>query len=134
MRESWLSEVHLGAENAGAVPAPFRVEVEPERDVVRVCPVGEVDLGTVDEIRAQLQELESNGFSRLILDLRRTTFLDSSGLRLAVEVNAQSAADGFAFAIIAGPPAVQRAFELSGLSSHLPFVDPRAGGNGRAWA
>jgi anti-sigma B factor antagonist len=131
MRESWLSEIGLGAQGDGEVPSRFRVDVEPEREVVRVCPVGEVDLGTVGQVRAQLEELKSSGFSRLVLDLRRTTFLDSSGLRLAVEVNAASASDGFAFAIVAGPPEVQRAFELSGLASRLPFVDPRSGSDGR---
>jgi hypothetical protein len=52
---------------------------------------------------------------------------------LVVEMTAASAADGFAFAIIAGPPEVQRAFELSGLASWLPFVEPRSGSSGRAW-
>jgi anti-anti-sigma factor len=134
VRESWLSEIRAAAEQTGELPGRFRVEVEPERDVVRVCPVGEVDLGTVDEVRAHLEEMQSSGFSRVVLDLRRTTFLDSSGLRLAVEMDAASRADGFAFAIVAGPPEVQRAFELTGLTSRLPFVEPHSGSNGRRWA
>jgi anti-anti-sigma factor len=131
MRESWSSETRLAADE---LPTVFRVEVEPEREIVRVCPVGEVDLETVDEVRARLEELKSSGFRRLILDLRRTTFLDSSGLRLALDVNAASTADGFAFGIIAGPPEVQRAFDLAGLSSRLPFVEPGGGSNGHRWA
>ena len=132
MRESWSSEIRVADEHADERPAKFRVDVEPEREVVRVCPIGEVDLGTVGEVRAKLDELRSNGFSHVILDLRGTTFLDSSGLRLAVEVNADSANDGFAFGIIAGPPEVQRAFELAGLNSRLPFVRARPGSDGRA--
>jgi anti-sigma B factor antagonist len=133
MRESWMSRVRLAGEHAEEPPTRFRVEVEPERDLVRVCPVGEVDLATVGDVRGQLEELRSSGFQHLILDLRRTTFLDSSALGLVVEMTAASAADGFAFAIIAGPPEVQRAFELSGLASWLPFVEPRSGSSGRAW-
>lgn len=38
MRESWLSEL---CESRGGVHGAFRVEVEPERDAVRVCPIGE---------------------------------------------------------------------------------------------
>jgi stage II sporulation protein AA (anti-sigma F factor antagonist) len=133
MRDSWLSEIRLGPELHGEIPAAFRVEVEPERDAVRVCPIGEVDLGSVDEVRTQLEELRATGFSRLILDLRRTTFLDSSGLRMAVEVNAAAASDGFEFAIIPGPPPVQRVFELTGLSSQLPFAVPGSGANGHIW-
>jgi anti-sigma B factor antagonist len=128
--ESWSSESRLGAEPGGELPTEFRVDVEAEGDVARICPVGELDLDTVGEVRAQLEELRSTGFSRLILDLRRTTFLDSTGLRLAVDENSASADDGFAFAIFAGPPAVQRAFEVSGLASQLPFVEPGAAGLG----
>jgi anti-anti-sigma factor len=107
----------------GAVPAEFRIEVEPERDVARVRPMGEVDISTVDDVRATIEELRAAGFKRLILDLRHATFLDSCGLRLALDVTSSSAADGFEFAIVPGPPGVQRVFEVAGLSSHLPFID-----------
>lgn len=60
----------------------------------------------------------------MILDLRGTTFLDSTGLRLAMDMHTTSTANGCEFAIVAGPPLVQRAFELTGLTAHLPFVDP----------
>jgi anti-sigma B factor antagonist len=100
--------------------------VEPERDVVRVCPRGEVDLDTVGAVRSQLDELVGAGFTRVVLDLRGTTFIDSTGLRLALDAHAASAADGWEFGIIPGPPNVQRAFEIVGFSERLPFVDPAA--------
>jgi hypothetical protein len=36
----------------GAAPPVFSVDVRPERDVVRVCPIGEVDVDTVGLVRA----------------------------------------------------------------------------------
>ena len=102
----------------------------PERDVVRICPVGEIDLDTVGEVRAELERLRQAGFDRLILDLRSTTFMDSTGLRLALDVHAASAADGFEFALHAGPPAVQRTFKIAGLSQSLPFIQPARDGRG----
>jgi anti-anti-sigma factor len=57
--------------------------VQPERDVVRVCPRGEIDIDTVGAVRSQLDELVGAGFTRVVLDLRDTTFLDSTGLRLS---------------------------------------------------
>jgi anti-sigma B factor antagonist len=110
----------------GLTPHAFRLDVRPERDVVRVCPVGDVDLDTVDVVRAQLDELRAAGFTRVVLDLRGATFLDSTGLHLALEAQAASAADGWEFGIIEGPANVQRAFELAGLGKRLPFVDPAA--------
>ena len=108
----------------GAAPPAFSVDVRPERDVVRVCPVGEIDLDTVDVVRAHLDELRVAGFTCVVLDLREVTFLDSSVMHLAMEAQAASAADGWAFGIIEGPASVQRAFEVAGLSERLPFVDP----------
>ena len=61
---------------------PFRLDVVPKREEVRVCPVGELDLATVPRVDAQLAELWSLGFARLVLDLREVCFLDSSGLRM----------------------------------------------------
>jgi anti-sigma B factor antagonist len=112
-----------------AVDEEFRVDVVPERNAVRVRPVGEIDLSTVGEIRSQLGDLHDAGFRRVILDLRATTFLDSTGLRLCLDFQAASAADGTEFAIVPGPPAVQRAFQVAGLTAWLPFQR-----NGAAWA
>ena len=50
MRQSWLSEDGVDPENGR-----FFVEVVPERDGVRICPVGEIDLDTVGEVRAELE-------------------------------------------------------------------------------
>jgi anti-sigma B factor antagonist len=110
-----------------APPRPLRVDVWPEGEVVHVCPVGEIDLDTVSQVRDRLDELTSAGFRRLILDLRGVTFLDSTGLRLVLETDAAARADGFDFGLIEGPENVQRAFEITGLRAALPFVDPPPG-------
>jgi anti-sigma B factor antagonist len=90
---------------------------------VRVCPVGEVDVATVDEIRAYLKRLKASSFTRVILDLRGVTFLDAQGVRLILEADASSRADGWSFALIAGPRNVQRVFDLTRLRARLRFVD-----------
>jgi anti-sigma B factor antagonist len=113
------------AERAGALLAavPFRVDVARERDGVRVCPSGEVDVATIRRLRERIEEALAAGTGRLILDLRETTFLDSTGLRLAMEADARAARNGTEFSIIAGPAAVQRAFDVAGLTELLPFID-----------
>jgi anti-sigma B factor antagonist len=100
----------------------FGVDVLPERDAVRVCAVGEIDVATVGGVRDRLDELRAAGCVRLILDLRGVTFLDSTGLRLVIEQVAASATDGCDLAIVPGPWQVQRVFDVAGLSSRLPFV------------
>jgi anti-sigma B factor antagonist len=112
------------AEN-GTSPERFHVDVEPERDVVRVCPAGEVDLATVGEIRQRVEDVTSAGFRRVAIDLRQVTFLDSTGLRLMLELHAASRSDGWELGVIEGSAEVQRAFEVTGLRPRLPFISGR---------
>jgi anti-sigma B factor antagonist len=102
----------------------FRVVLAYERGGVRVCPIGEIDIATVDELRERVDEVLASGAHRLVLDLRRTTFIDSTGLRAAMHAHQSAASSRTEFALVAGPPAVQRPFEITGLDKLLPFVEP----------
>ena len=70
---------------------PFRVDVEPARESVRVAPVGELDIATVDKLQAEVTRLLETGFAKIVLDLRGVRFLDSTGLRLVLELDAARA-------------------------------------------
>jgi anti-anti-sigma factor len=109
-----------------AIAPPFHVDVEPEREFVRVCPSGEIDIATTGTVRERIADLMMDGFRRILVDLRQATFLDSTGLHLMVDLDASSRTGGWRFAIIAGPAEVQRAFEVTGLLARLPFVDANA--------
>jgi anti-sigma B factor antagonist len=100
----------------------FRCELEPERERVRIRPIGEIDMATVSVVEAHLGELTAAGFKQITLDLRRVSFLDSTGLRLILEWDARSRADGFAFRLVAGPPTVQRLFDLTDTTARLTFI------------
>jgi anti-sigma B factor antagonist len=103
-------------------PGSLDCEVVPERDAVRVRPVGSLDVATVSVLERQLEELREVGFRRLIVDLGGLSFMDSSGLRLALKWHAAAQHDGFEIGFVPGRPAVQRVFELTGMAERLPFV------------
>jgi len=103
---------------------PFRCEVEPRRATVHVRPVGELDLATVPTVETQLVELRAAGFTSFVLDPRAVRFLDSTALHLILDWHTNAEADCISFGLLAGPPAVQRLFELSGLTERLRFLDP----------
>jgi anti-sigma B factor antagonist len=105
-------------------PERFDCAVEPERDGVRIVLSGPLDMATAPILEARLAELRDAGHRRLIVDLRRLDFIDSTGLRLLLARDAEARQDGFSFALIAGPPRVQRLFELTRTLGALPFVDP----------
>ena len=100
---------------------PFGIEVDPQSDVVRVAPQGEIDLATVGRLRARIAELLSAGFSRLVLDLQDVTFMDSTGLRLVLELVHASRDDHWELSVIGVTRAVHRVFELSGVLDVLPI-------------
>jgi anti-anti-sigma factor len=106
-----------------SLPSPeyFRCEVQPERSAARVFALGSLDVATVPVLDAQLRELSEAGFRRLIVDLSRLGFMDSSGLRLLLKWNMDARGDGYAIEVVPGPKAVQRVFELTGTSQLLRF-------------
>jgi anti-sigma B factor antagonist len=109
-------------ERVARAPIAFDVNVHPERESARVVPIGELDISTADVLADKLRELEGAGFDRIVLDLRRLEFIDSTGLRLILERNAYAQANNHELALIAGPPAVQRIFDVMGLLDRLTFI------------
>ena len=105
-------------------PEPFRCEVVPDRASVRIRPIGALDLATVPIVDAQLAELWSVGFTHLVLDLRKVSFLDSTGVRMLWTWHAHSAADGMAFGVVPGPPVVHRVLDVAGVAEHLTYWSP----------
>ncbi|MEA2304519.1 MAG: anti-sigma factor antagonist [Solirubrobacteraceae bacterium] len=114
---------------------PFDLKVSHRRDgdVVTVAPEGDIDLATADVLRDEL-DAARRGAHTLLLDLRGVGFMDSSGMRLLVEVELRAAQDGFTLFVVRGPEPVQRLLELTGLAERLELVDDPsdvvAGGGG----
>jgi anti-sigma B factor antagonist len=108
-------------------PPPFTCDVIRERDHVRVAPSGELDIATAPELERTLCELVAAGSGLLVLDLRNLSFMDSTGLRLLLERNAAARENSHRFALIAGPPEVQRLFSLTDTSGRFEFFDPPPG-------
>ena len=106
--------------NGAAVPEPFCVEVRPDRQRVFVEPHGELDLDTVDQLRAAVDDLALRGFEAIVIDLRATTFLDSSGLHLLIAATGRTDAR---ITLIDGPAVVSRLFDLTGMRDVLPFEE-----------
>jgi anti-anti-sigma factor len=100
----------------------FGIEVLPARERVIVSVSGELDMATTDRLRAAVGELYEMGFSRLVLDLRTVTFIDSTALEflLGQHTQAQAGAREFSIAYVNGP--VARLLELTGADSRLPRV------------
>jgi anti-sigma B factor antagonist len=100
---------------------PFAVKVQRRDDVAIVQARGELDVATVETLRAALGAIVTTG--RLVLDLRGLSFIDSSGLHLLVALHQRAQRDGFQLTLLAPAAPVDRAIRLCGLDEVLPFVD-----------
>jgi anti-sigma B factor antagonist len=111
----------LASHHHAELPEPFAVEVRPHRRRVVVVPRGELDLCTVDRLAAEVEELVAAGFSDVVLDLRRLSFMDSTGMHLVLRLVGR---DDATVRIIDGAEPVARVFDVCGLRDELPFLEP----------
>jgi anti-sigma B factor antagonist len=103
------------------LPPPFRVDVAHDGDDARLSPVGELDMSTVPQLEAALEDAAMPG-RRVIVDLRGLEFMDSTGLTLLTRWSLAAERDGFSLALVAGNERIQRLFELTRLVTHFQFV------------
>ena len=101
--------------------APFDVRIQPDREAVRVVPVGELDLATVDQLHASVEELVAVGFERVVVDLRELVFIDCAGLRLLRALHRGAGEDGWQLVLIQGSAVVRRLFAMTGTLDELEF-------------
>ena len=82
---------------------------------------GEWDLAAQEASRRAVRHALSRQPARVILDLRGLTFIDSSGVHVLIELFKRAARLRLELAIIRGPAAVQRIFDICGLTQRLPL-------------
>jgi anti-anti-sigma factor len=112
--------IRIGSEH---IPEPLQIEPERHGDTVVVIASGEIDLSTADLLRAQLHEL-LDSCRRLVLDLRKVDFIESTGLHCILDIDKASRAVSVEFALVPGPPQVQRLFEITRTADRLRFIEP----------
>ena len=78
----------------------FEVTVQRSSGTAVVQVAGELDLASAPTLADMLRDLEPP-CDRVILDLSRLTFIDSTGLRLAIAEHRRAELDGFDF-VVAG--------------------------------
>ena len=83
----------------------------------RVAAEGEIDLSTVGELREAVLTC-AEGAERLLLDLERVEFIDTTGLATLLELRSTLQAAGVLFEIAATDGPVRQAVDVTGLG-HL---------------
>jgi anti-anti-sigma factor len=95
------------------------VEREERDGALLIAVQGEIDLSTAPEVRDAAGTPQA---TRVILDLRAVGFMDTSGIRLVVELMRAEEAGGAELTVVADNPPVLRLFDMAGLTPRLRLV------------
>lgn len=82
---------------------------------------GELDLASAPALATAVAHIRMDRSTQLVLDLRKLSFIDSTGIRAVLVTRELCAECSCEFSLIPGPPRVRRVFEVCGLLDRLPF-------------
>ena len=103
---------------------PFSIDVVPQGDRTVLYLSGELDLATVGELEEAIDRRVRAG-EEVVVDLRRLTFMDSSGVRALVAGHQIAEENGGSLVIVrpARDSEVDRVIDISGIATALGMVD-----------
>lgn len=84
---------------------------------------GEVDLATVGDLQEALDGAFEDQDDAVVVDLTKSTFMDSTGLKALVMANRKFDAAGRSFAIAVSGGPVSRLLDLSGVNMSIRTVE-----------
>ena len=80
---------------------------------------GELDISSSASVESRLIELERREPRRLLLDLRRVNFIDSTGLSMIINADGRARKAGRRFTIVSGDGVPRRILRTVGLEDRL---------------
>ncbi len=83
---------------------------------------GEIDAHTAPELAARYAELPK-GDGDIVIDMSKVDFMDSSGLRVIIELHQRVEQASRRLVLLTPSPPVARLIEVSGLTDHLHVSD-----------
>jgi anti-anti-sigma factor len=102
---------------------PLSIRSERDGDTYRVLAVGELDIATVGMLEKAVLDVEDRA-QAIVLDLSGLSFIDSTGLRLVIELSERYGGATNRIQVVAGSPAVERLLDIAGLRDRLPLITP----------
>ena len=101
----------------------FEITEATGRGTQTVALSGELDLSTVPELAQRVDAL-GDQIGTLILDLSDLIFMDSSGLRLLIELNQRAQREAWELVLIPSRhESAKIVLRMTGADAALPFVD-----------
>jgi anti-sigma B factor antagonist len=106
-----------------SLEAPFDLSLSTDDGVARILISGEFDMAATDEAVDALDTALSNGTRTLVIDLSRTTFVDSTALHFLVRATAEGRDRGIGVVVVQSAP-LRRLVDIVHLQGVLTLADP----------
>ena len=89
---------------------------------------GELDAYTSDDLRGALADVGLESAGKVLVDLSRVSYIDSTALGVLVGAYKQLNEVGGRMGVCGGPPHVRKVFQISGIEQLMPvYADESAG-------
>jgi anti-anti-sigma factor len=105
-----------------AFPGELGITASEQGTTTTISLRGEWDLAHEPAIRRVINDVLERSPECVVLDLARLSFIDSTGVHAVIGLHKRAEHQGARVVIVPGPRAVQRIFELVGLTEVLPFL------------
>jgi anti-sigma B factor antagonist len=92
-----------------------------DASTLRLSLQGELDMATRAQVESALIAAEDSGATVVELDLSGLTFMDSSGVHVALEARSRAREKGYTLVVLEGTEMVQKVFKLTGTDHLLEF-------------
>lgn len=102
---------------------PFSLRIEEKEGTTVVSLEGELDLAGVPKLHEALHSAQHADVSRIVVDLRGLTFLDSTGLGVLIAADLAGREGHVKVSFVRGSPTVHRVFELTKVDERVDWVD-----------
>ncbi len=99
----------------------FHVDRVATDDEIRLALRGELDVSVVGAVEEAVGAVASG--SRVVMDVRDLSFIDSSGIRVLMSLDLRARSEGWSVAIEQPQPAVRQVLELCQIGERIPIVD-----------
>jgi anti-anti-sigma factor len=100
------------------------VEIQPERERVRLLCAGALDSRIAAEVRQECEGLFDRGFHSVVLDLSRATSLGPAAISVIAAVDRQARGAGVRLSVVPGSGSVAMTLQRTGLLDRLTLEGP----------
>lgn len=105
----------------------LKINVKDANNIRTLEASGEIDFYTSRELREKFQQALDKKISKLLVDLKKVTYIDSSGLATFVETLQRMNRTGGRLVLMGLAPAVRSVFEIAKLDSIFVLAETEEG-------